>query len=325
MNNMDMLEWINGLDTGFLEEAEAPRIRVRKNRKKTAAVIFAAAAAAVAMTVGVSAYLNYNRKMVQLGFGTLGEAMLTELVTPQSLTAGNGSMNAQMECLLCDGTQAMLLLTLTPADSSAAYDWSVYDGCVTDALHCSFRIGDTVYCNPVLYDPMEKYLAEQNSAGERWLRLYYELPDGVPEAALQTAELVLDGEGFDGIAFPADLTANTQAVTMKAKSGRTLTLSAFELYEAGTWYQHDDFWNLYVTWTNGETQRITYGDIAGSHANAGEPAVSWCNFDIPVGTEIQNTVGSYQKSGCEDWCGFLDVGQVVSIRVGDTEFYQMER
>ena len=319
MNNTDMLEWMTGLDAKYLTEAEAPCIRAHGKRKKIAAVIAAAAAAAVCMTAGVGAYLNYNKRMMQYGFGTLGEAQMTARITPEPVTAENGRMRVTMDCLLCDGTQAMVLLTLKSADG----DWQTYDRSVTDALRCTFRIGGQDYARFILYDEMREYRDVQNETGTRWLRLYFELPQGIPAAELQDAALKCTGTQFDGIALPVNLTQNTKALTMRSADGRTLTLSAFELCETGVRYTEHDWWNLSVTWKSGRTERITYGGIAGSHSGSGYETVSWGNFALSE-QEIQTVTGTVNRSKPENWCGFLNVDEVAEFRVGDTVFYPAE-
>jgi len=319
MNNTDMLEWMTGLDVKFLAEADAPCIRAHGKRKKIAAVIAAAAAAAVCMTAGVGAYLNYNKRMMQYGFGTLGEAQMTARVTPEPVTAENGRMRVTMDCLLCDGTQAMALLTLKSADG----DWQTYDRSVTDALHCAFRIGGQDYTRFILYDEMREYRDVQNETGTRWLRLYFELPQGISAAELQDAELKCTGEQFDGIVLPVNLTQNTKTLTMRSAGRRTLTLSAFELYETGVQYTERDWWSLSVTWKSGGTERITYGGIAGSHSGSGYETVSWGNFALSE-QEIQTVTGTVNRSKPENWCGFLNVDEVAAFRVGDTVFYPAE-
>ena len=342
MKNTDMLEWMNDLDEKYLSEAAQPVIRQHKKPRLTSALIAAAAAVAV-MTAGVGAYMTYNKQMVQFGFGTLGEARMAELVAPEPVTYDNGIMSVTIENVLSDGVQSMILMTVEPVNKDA--DIAMPDNenvWLSDFMQNEFVIGDTV-SNSICYaDFCETTTwAEQVAAGQRWYKVFYTLPEDASEDDLANAEFnflkkvdetpektYIKGELFEGISVPVDLRQNVDAVRMQSEDGRELTLSAFELYEVG--YDSsdpNDWWNLYITWKNGETQRITHGSIAGGQgATVHGPAISWGEFAIPVNDKIdpESVTGSINFNGPEDWCGILDVKDVAAFRFGNTVFYPVE-
>ena len=340
MKNTDMLEWLNDLDAKYLTEAEQPVIRQHKKHRLMPALIAAAAAIAV-MTAGVGAYMTYNKQMVQFGFGTLGEARMAELAAPEPVTYDNGIMSVTIENILSDGIQAMILMTVEPMDKNA--EIAMPDGenvRLSEFMQNEFVIGNTV-SNSICYCDFSEHWEKQKADGQRWYKVFYTLPEDAAEEELANAqfnfvkeeyekdgETFTRGELFEGISVPVDLRQNVDAVRMQSEDGRELTLSAFELYEVG----HDssdpnDWWNLYITWKNGETQRITHGDIAGGQgATIHGPAISWGEFAVPINDEIdpESVTGSINFNGPEDWCGIVNVKDIASFRFGDTVFYPVE-
>ncbi|MBR6718434.1 MAG: hypothetical protein IKI77_08840 [Oscillospiraceae bacterium] len=335
MKNTEMLEWMSGLDPRYLEESEQPLIRQHKIRRRIPALI-AAAAAVLCLTAGVSAYIRYNKPMVQFGFGTIGEARMAELAAPQPVTYDNGSMSITVENVLSDGIQGMLLLTLEPVDKSQPYDWSDFDDHIHTYMWNEFVCGDTRRDTRIAIDTMDGCREQQNAAGQRWFTLYIKLPEDAAAEELANASLncirhTVEGNGssytygelFSGISIPLDLRQNVDSVQMRAEDGTELTLSAFELYQYGVQAGNNEWWNMYVTWKNGKEQRITYGSMAGSDSGA-VGTESWGGFDIPTDAEISNATGSYQRSSPEDWYGFLDVNDVSAFRFGDRTYYPVE-
>lgn len=345
MKNTDMLEWMNDLDAKYLAEAEQPAIRQHKKRRMMPALIAAAAAVAV-MTAGVGAYMTYNKQMVQFGFGTLGEAQMAELVAPQPVTYDNGIMSVTIENVLSDGIQAMILMTVEPVDPNADIAMpnglSAEEGGVSlrDFMRNEFVIGDTVSEN-IAYNDFcgESTWAAQEAAGQRWYKVFYTLPEDVSEDDLANAEFnfvkkdveteektFVHGELFEGISIPVDLRQNVDALQMQSEDGRELTLSPFELYEIGYKSDNNDWWNMYITWKNGTTQRITYTGIAGGSGGYGRPEITWGEFAVPTNDEIdsESVTGSINFNGPEDWCGFIDVNDVAAFQFGDTVFYPAE-
>lgn len=83
---------------------------------------------------------------------------------------------------------------------------------------------------------------------------------------------------------------------------------------------------MYVTWKNGETQRITHGSWMGSEQGIGENPVTYGNFMVPLNEEIdsESVTGSINFNGPEDWCGIIDVNDVESFQFGDQVYYPAE-
>ncbi len=65
-------------------------------------------------------------------------------------------------------------------------------------------------------------------------------------------------------------------------------------------YMTDNFepWQMYVTWKNGETQRITHGSWMGSEQGIGENPVTYGNFMVPLNEEMKGG-----KSMDDIWSG----------------------
>lgn len=346
MKNTEMLEWMNDLDAKYLTEAAQPVIRQHKKRRLMPALIAAAAAVAV-MTAGVGAYMTYNKQMVQFGFGTLGEARMAELVAPEPVTYDNGIMSVTIENVLSDGVQAMILMTVEPVDKDADFvfpDMDPENFSFSDFMRNEFVIGDSM-SDSICYsefscDPdYPEILEAQNAAGQRWYKVFYTLPEDASEDDLANAHFNFEkvvveteektfvhGELFEGISIPVDLRQNVDALQMQSEDGRELTLSPFELYEVGYMSDNNDWWNMYITWKNGETQRITYTGIAGSDGGYGRPEITWGEFAVPTNDEIdsESVTGSINFNGPEDWCGFIDVNDVAAFQFGDTVFYPVE-
>lgn len=338
MKNTDMLEWMGDLDTKYLDEAAAPQIKMQKKPRRILPAMIAAAVAVVGMTAGVSAYLNYNKQMAQFGFGTIGEARMAEISMPEPKTADNGQMSVTVENVLSDGIQAMLLLTLEPVDKSVPYDWSAYDEDYYHSIRNQFVIGEQQITTHILSDTMDQYREQQDAAGQRWVVLYLPVPEDASEEELASASYGTfldvtenpDGEAaytagdlFAGITIPVDLTKNVDAVEMRSEDGFELTLSAFELYQTGRFMTNDEFFNMSVTWKNGDEQQITSGGIAGSDQQLGCEAVSWANLGIPTDAEISNPNYDMRQNP-EDWYGFIEVDEVAALRMGDIIYYPVE-
>lgn len=344
MKSTDMLEWMNGLDARYLAESEQPAIRQHKKRLMPA--LIAAAAAAVCLTVGVGAYMCYNREMVQFGFGTLGEARMAELAAPEPVTCSNGRVSVTVENVLSDGKQAMLLLTLEPVDKTQPFDWTEFDEDQNHAMRNRFLIGGEEYQSDIATGrPSENVFSEDGTneayeimkaADQRWIKMYFTLPEDASDKALADAvfecftdaadangQQYVNGDLFAGISIPVDLRQNADTVLMRSDDGKELTLSPFELYMVGYQAKHNDWWRLEITWKNGETQRIQHGDFAGSHQVSGAPTVTWGEFAVPTHDVIgsESVVGSIQLDSPEDWCGFIDVNAVAAFRFGDRMFY----
>ena len=336
MKNTDMLEWMSDLDTKYLSETEHPVIHHTQKRRIMPALI-AAAAAVACLTVGAGAYMSYNKQMVQFGFGTLGEARMAELAAPEPVTYDNGVMSVTIENVLSDGIQAMLLMTVEPADKNA--DIALPDNeniMLSDFMLNEFVIGHEA-SHSICYSDFYDAWAEQDAAGQRWYKVFYKLPENASEDDLANAQFnfvkeiyekdaqtFVRGELFEGISIPVDLRQNVDAVRMRSESGRELILSPYEMYEVGYDSDHEDWWNLCITWKNGETQRIHHGGIAGGQgATIHGPAISWGEFAVPINDVIdpESVTGSIGFNGPEDWCGFIDVQDVASFQFGDTVFY----
>ncbi len=337
MKNMDMLAWMNDLDAKYLEEAAAPQIHMQKKRRRLLPALIAAAAAVVGMTAGVSAYLNYNKQMVQFGFGTIGEARMAEISMPEPVTADNGTVSVTVENVLSDGIQVMLLLTLEPVDKTQPFDWSGFDDDYYQSIRNEFDIGAQEIHTYILSDTMDDCRAQQDAANQRWVVLYFPLPQDVTEEELATAtyrtfldvvenpegEDYVSGELFAGISIPVNLTKNVDAVQMRSADGLELTLSAFEFYQYGRKIPHNDWFDMAVTWKNGTEQEITFGGIAGVDKARDGETVSWANLGIPVDPQAENL--NYDiRSNPEDWYGFIEVSEVASLRMGDTVYYTVE-
>ena len=195
MKSTDMLEWMNGLNARYLAESEQPAIRQHKKRLMPA--LIAAAAAAVCLTVGVGAYMRYNREMVQFGFGTLGEARMAELAAPEPVTCSNGRVSVTVENVLSDGKQAMLLLTLEPVDKSQPFDWTEFDEDQNHAMRNRFLIGGEEYQSDIATGrPSENVFSEDGTneayeimkaADQRWIKMYFTLPEDASDKALADA------------------------------------------------------------------------------------------------------------------------------------------
>ena len=338
MKNTDMLEWMNDLDYKYLDEASAPQIRIQKKPRRVLPALIAAAVAVAAMTAGVGAYLNYNKQMVQFGFGTIGEARMAEISMPEPVTADNGTMSVTVENVLSDGIQAMLLLTLEPVDKSVPYDWSAYDADYYGSIRSQFEIGDAVLKTDILSSTMDEYRAQQDAANQRWVVLYFPLPEDVTEDELASAtystflnvvgdpnggEAYTSGELFTGITIPVDLRKNVDSVLMRTDDGLELTLSAFEIWQRAREIPRNEYFDMAVIWKNGSEQEITSGGIAGGGRARDRETVSWCNLGIPVDPDRKHPNYDIRENP-ENWYGFIDVNNVASLRMGDKIYYPAE-
>ncbi len=336
MKNTDMLEWMNDLDAKYLSEASQPEFSVQHRRRRFLPAMIAAAAAVLCLSVGAGAYMKYNQRMVQFRFGTVGEARMAELITPQPVTYSNENVRITVENVLSDGKQALVLTTVESDDPATMENLRQATG-LFDYMRPKLYLGGELATRSCGVDSMDSSLELQEAMNECWYTLWLELPDDPSEEALADAVLnmdkevteyqgktYVDGELFDGISIPLDLRQNVDAVQMVSEDGKELTLSAFELYQVGWKADNDEWWNMYITWKNGETQRITYGAMAGSDERYGMPPRTFGGFNIPNDTVIENVTGSYECGGPEDWCGFLDVKNVASFQFGDTIYYPVE-
>lgn len=335
MNNMDMLEWMNDLDAKYLYEAKQPAIQQTKSRRRLIPTLVAAAAASLCLTVGVCAYINYNKQMVQFGFGTLGEARMAELVAPEPVTYDNGIMSVTVENVLSDGVQAMLLLTVEPVDKTMEIAYP--DHSVNEFIQNEIVIGDETYRSHIAINDYWGPWEQMDAAGQRWYKVFFTLPENVSEEELANArfnyvkevwekdgETHTRGELFDGISIPIDMRQNTDAIKMQSEDGLEMTLSGFELYQVGYLSNRHDWWNMVITWKNGEQQRITYSGIAGSHQSRDDDEpITWGEFAVPTTEQIdsESVTGNINFNGPEDWCGFIDVNDVASFQFGDRIYY----
>ena len=257
MKSTDMLEWMNGLNARYLAESEQPAIRQHKKRLMPA--LIAAAAAAVCLTVGVGAYMRYNREMVQFGFGTLGEARMAELAAPEPVTCSNGKVSVTVENVLSDGKQAMLLLTLEPVDKSQPFDWSEFDEEQNHAMRNRFLIGGEEYQSDIATGrPSENVFSDDGTneayeimkaADQRWIKMYFTLPEDASDEALADAGLecfldVVDANGqqyvngdlLADISIPVDLRQNLDVVQMRSEDGKPAIRQSTTT--GGVWRSH---------------------------------------------------------------------------------------
>lgn len=301
--------------------------RKHKLRLKIPAVIAAAVAVIAGTVIGVFAYVRYNKEMVKFEFGTLGEARAAECISPQPMTRDNGEIAVTVENVLSDGVQAMLLLTLDPANKNMAYDWTAFDEDYGNFMHNQFLIdGQTIESHIAtgFHPDAYEYMTENN---QRWLVMFFPLPEDVSQDALSRAvyNCVPDASGNPEaqISFSVDLRKNVDAITMRSEDGQELLLSAFEVYMNGYQSSHTDWWNMYITWKSGKEQRITHGNFAGSDQREGDQAVTWGQFAVPVDAVIDGNskTGDIQFHSPEDWYGFIEVKEVAAFRFGDKVFY----
>lgn len=111
MKNTDMLEWMSGLNAGYLDEAE--QTVIRKHSRRRLPVMIAAAAAAVSLTVGAAAYANslYHRESVARYFGSSGEQRITSQVPFEPVSYSNENGTVTVDAVINDGINVSVVMT----------------------------------------------------------------------------------------------------------------------------------------------------------------------------------------------------------------------
>ena len=317
---------------GFAERTTTAAAAVRpaivhRKRTKLLGALIAAALSLTVLAVGVGGYLRYNKKSLEKTFGVLGTARLEEmnLAEPQRFT--NGTVNATVDAVLCDGTRAIVLTTYSAADPAQKIDWDYQlhgyheIGQEADTFRTAFPSTDrkqmidgdclvtTLIDIPaesaggkltIVYEKTETNFPSEEeirNAGAA-KRDLYESPEFVGSHVPYFCDLT------DGLEIEIPLETNIPVLNMSSAGGDTLQLSGFEMI--------------------GECQSQLMADQGyfTIHYKDGNQARAW----IPVAMENK---GQYRvqidgvKMKYDDpstYIGFIDVSDVSAVEFAGTMY-----
>lgn len=305
---------------GFAEPAQQPVIRRRKRTRIFGALI-AAALSVTVLAVGVGGYLRYNKKVLDKTFGVLGTARLEEMNLTEPLKYTNGTVNASVDAVLCDGHRALVLTTYSAADPAQDIDWiyqlynyhekgmgentfrSAYpavlsnqnvDGQCLVTMLLTFPdepAGDTL---TIVY---EKAATDFPENGGNNLDLY-ESPEFIGSHVPYFCDLT------DGLEISIPLDVNIPVLTLKSATDETVQLSGFELI--GTSQSQIMAGGGEFTICRSDGSRLT-ASIPRADENAAQYRV-----------QIDGVKMKY--SDPTTYIGFLDISDVSAVEIGGTMY-----
>lgn len=318
---------------GFASAEKKSVIRHRKRPKRFAALI-AAAVSVAAMTVGVGGYLRYNKRAMEKNFGVLGTATLEDLHLAEPQTFTNGTVNATVEAVLCDGSHAFVLTTFKAADPAQEVDWDrdLYYFYEKGHPDCSYATAFPDDCMIQKYDD-EAWVTwgielPEESAGDTLTLCFAKHKTDFPtkeqiRAAKLAGENVNDfysdpkfvgcdfpfyDELTDGLEIDIPLTVNIPVITLRSDYGAEIRMSGFEMVSA-----------------KGRIDGVTGGDMTITRQD-GSTAEGWIkqSFD-ETARYIEKIDGvRYRYDKPDSYIGFTDVSDITAVEFGGAVYSRTE-
>ena len=315
-----------------------PVIRHRKRTKLIGALI----AAALSLTVlagGVGGYMRYNKQLMEKRFGVLGAARLEDLEVPDPGTFTNGTVNATLEGVLCDGKSAMVLITYATVDPEQKIDWDyqLYRAAVRadaegrpqayEAMKNDQAFGneclETIMLNipdaphsdtyTMYYEkeetnfPSKEEVKEFKKSGGQ-VEDIYEAPEFIGSEVPYFKDLT------DGLEIEIPLIQNVPTVQLRGENGKTVTLSGFELFSKenileGTGARDSDF-SLKIYRNDGSVSETCALHGGGSFSSENDL------FDYSALYFVEKIDGvKYKANKPDTYIGFTDVTDVSAVEL----------
>ncbi|MBR5372616.1 MAG: hypothetical protein IK130_10435 [Oscillospiraceae bacterium] len=318
---------------GFAQAEKKPAIRHRKRPKRLAALI-AAAVSVAALTIGVGGYLRYNKRAMEKNFGVLGTATLNDLHLAEPQTFTNGTVNATVEAVLCDGSHAFVLTTFKAADPAQEVDWErdLYYFYEKGHPDCSYATAFPDDCMIQKYDD-EAWVTwgielPEESAGDTLTLCFAkhetdfptkEIINEVKRAGGNVNDLYSDpqfvgcdfpyyDELTDGLEIDIPLAVNVPVITLRSDYGAEIRMSGFEMVS-----------------TKGAIDAGNGGDMTITRQD-GTTAEGWIKLAFDeTARYIEKIDGvSYRYNKPESYIGFTDVSDIASVEFGGVVYTRTE-
>ncbi len=323
-------------------------IRRHPRITKRMRVFAAAAAAAVAVcatAAAVSGALRYNKKFAAAQFGELGTTRLETMMTLEPKTYTNGTVNATVEAVLCDGSRALMLTTFSPAERGQQIDWkneldfSCEKGVInsdgedafknawvnTQHVQLSGEQAWVTYDIQILPDGdpgateatfvfkhwSEKYSVPQ---GHRAESIYYSDPEQVGRGTVHDEHNTLT----DGLEITFPIVQNIPVITLAADNGDTMQMSGFELFR-NTGFPFSDISKIRLLRADGkdsEARIPTYTDQMTQGGTMSGQRFHWVN------ARFYETIDgvTFHSRNPKSFTGFIDVRQITGVEISGVTY-----
>ena len=322
---------------------------VKKNRKRRIRIIgtlIAAVIAVGALGLGVSGWVNYNRRQAQKYFGEIGTAKLEELgYAARQQSFSNGKINASLTAVLCDGSNALALLTFEPADPEEKIDWDlelygmqesgqtenqfckafpqsfsrrVYDSQCWVTLE--MRIGDLSEGDQFTFR-FDKQ--ETNFPTEEEIKKWKKDKDGMFEDHFESPEFIgrhdpYFNEYSDGLEITVPLTTNVPSVTIQSERGDTMELSGIAL-SGQSWIPGSPCFT--AVYADGTEKELFYMSSGTTFVGGPEGSEEYYSY-----AKIYEAIDgvTFRMNDPSTYNGFIDVTQIESVELGGTVYTRTE-